>query len=70
MELKDKIDLGAKVVTIIGGLIAACKILIELRLNRKQRAQELRWKQSNSARELIREMLSSKLAHNVTIMFD
>ena len=70
MDFKDKIDIGFKIVGIIGGLIAAFKVIYELKESRKQKAKDLRWKQTNSARELINQMLSPGLAANATIMFD
>jgi hypothetical protein len=65
-----EVEITAKVVAIVGGLIAAFKVIIEMRENRKQRVRELRWKQSNSARELLKEMFSSKFASDASTMFE
>jgi hypothetical protein len=70
MDLKDKVELITHTVAIIGGLIAAYKVIVELHQNRIQRHQDLRWKQANAARELINEMLASPLANDATIMMD
>lgn len=70
METKDQVDIGLKIVGIIGGLLAAFKVLYELQESRRQKAKDLRWNQANSARELINQMLGNELAYNATIMFD
>lgn len=70
MDTKDKVDIVFKLVATIGGLITAFKILYELQEGRKQKAKDLRWKQANTARELITQMLNDDLANKATIMFD
>jgi hypothetical protein len=70
MNLKDKVEIITHGIAIIGGLIAAYKVLIELKQSRIQRHQDLRWKQANAARELLKEMLASKSATDATIMID
>lgn len=70
MELKDKIEITTHIVAIVGALIAAYKIIAEIKQSRIQRHQDLRWKQSNSARELLKDMLASQLVNDATIMMD
>lgn len=70
MNLKDKIEIITQIVVIVGGLIAAYKIITEIKQSRIQRHQDLRWKQSNSAHELLKDMLASPLVNDATIMMD
>ena len=57
-------------VAILGGLLAAYKIISEMKQARIQRHMDLRWKQANAAREMLREMLASQLVNDATIMLD
>ncbi len=70
MTPKDQIELIAQIIAIVGGLIAAYKIITEMQQSRIQRHQDLRWKQSNAAREFLKEVLTSKTANDATIMMD
>ena len=70
MELKETIPIVSQIVLIVGGLITAYKLITEMKLARLQRQMDLRWKQANAAREMLREMLTSPLANDATIMLD
>lgn len=70
MTIESGIELGVKLVAIIGGVIAAFKVIYELKETRKLQSRELRWKQSNSARELLKDLNNSKFAYYATIMID
>lgn len=70
MNLKDKIEIITQIIAIVGGLIAAYKIITEIKQSRIERHRDLRWKQSNSAHELLKEMLASKLVCDATVMID
>ena len=70
MSIQDKFDIVVKSVAVLGGLIAAFRVIYELRQNTRQRQQELRWRQANSAKELINRLEESQLASDAMIMFD
>lgn len=57
-------------VAILGGLLAAYKIITEMKQARIQRHMDLRWKQANAAREILKEMLASPRANDATMMLD
>lgn len=54
---RDTLELVAKLVAIIGGLLSALVLIISLRANTEQRASELRWEQARLAAELQDDML-------------
>jgi len=70
MKLSAKVDLTYKIVAIIAAVLAAGKIVYEVQESRMQHARELRWKQANSAQELINGMVSDKLANDALTMLD
>lgn len=70
MNTKEIIEITAQLVLIGGGLLTAYNLLTEMKQSRIQRHQELRWKQANTAREMLHEMLASKLANDAAIMLD
>lgn len=70
MDLKDKIEITTQIVAIAGGLIAAYKIITEIRQSRIQRHQDLRWRQSNSAHQMLKDMLDSQWVCDATVMMD
>lgn len=70
MTLANQIEITAQIVAIIGGLIAAYKIITEIQQSRIQRLRDLRWKQANSAHEMLKDMLTSQLVTDATIMLD
>lgn len=66
----DAADILAKFVVIVGGLLAAWKATNEIRLSRKQRDQDLRWKQASMARDLVKEIHEDKHAMAAVEMLD
>jgi hypothetical protein len=69
-ELKDWAQLAAWFAAIIGGSIAAQRAIAEMRASRHQREEELRWKQANSAKELITDIHHHPLASSAVRMLD
>lgn len=63
-------QIGAWVVAVFGGLTAAGLGIWQAVQNRQQRAKELRWKQADSAKQLIDEMFHEELSNFATIMLD
>jgi hypothetical protein len=57
-------------VAVVGGLIAAFKAIHELRQSRKQRVEELRWKQANVAKQLLDELFAHDYSENAVLMLD
>lgn len=70
MNTNQLIETITHIVAIIGGLIAAYKLITEMKQARIQRHMDLRWKQANAAREMLKEMLASPLVNDATIMLD
>jgi hypothetical protein len=60
MDLKDGIQAGSWVVASVGGVVAAFKAVIEMRLNRRQQERELRWKQALTWEEMVSKMRSDQ----------
>jgi hypothetical protein len=59
------------VVAVVGGLVAAFKAIHELRQSRKQRDEELRWKQANVAKQLLDELfVQNDYSENAVLMLD
>lgn len=69
-ELKDWAQLTAWFAAIIGGYIAAQKAIAEMHASTRQREEELRWKQANSAKELIADIHHHPLASSAVRMLD
>lgn len=67
---QNDVELLFKVVAIIGGFLAAFKVIYEISEGRKQKVLELRWKKANVAKQMISELMSSEPALNATTMFD
>lgn len=67
---KEKFDITAKTVGIIGGVLSAIALVITLQSSTEQRARELRWKQANLAMELVDTMLSDPQAFDALRMVD
>lgn len=55
---------------LIGGIITAFKAIVEMRLNRKQREEELRWNMAREAKSLWHEMWKNSFARNAMKMLD
>ena len=70
MDIKDYFQIVAWLVASIGGVIAAFKAIVEVRLNRKQRESELRWKQAQLAKELLDEIEENSLIRNAKNLID
>jgi len=63
-------QVGAWIVAIVGGLIAAGLAIWQAAQNRQQRALELRWKQADSAKHLIDEIFHDEFSNCATLMLD
>lgn len=70
MDIKDYFQIVAWLVASIGGVIAAFKAIVEVRLNRRQREIELRWKQAQLAKELLDEIEENILIRNAKNLID
>ncbi len=70
MEPKEIIQIVSEIVLIVGGLLTAYKLITEMKQARIQKHMDLRWKQANAAREMLKEMLVSPLVNDATIMLD
>lgn len=70
MCTKDILDLVFKGLGTIGGLTAAFTAIKQMRLNRKIRARDLRWKQTEAAKKLMDELVSNPKAKDATRMLD
>lgn len=66
----DLITLIGGIVAVVGGLIAAFKTIQELRQSRRQRYEELRWKQANIAKQLLDELFGHEYSENAVLMLD
>jgi hypothetical protein len=66
----DLVTLIGGVVAVIGGLIAAFKTIQELQQSRRQRDEELRWKQANVAKQLLDELFGHEYSENAVLMLD
>jgi len=64
------ITLIGGLVAVVGGLIAAFKAIQELRQSRRQRVEELRWKQANVAKQLLDELFAHDYSENAVLMLD
>ena len=67
---KERFEVTAKVVAILGGIISAIALVVTLQSSTEQRASELRWKQANLAMELVDTMLSDSQAFDALRMID
>jgi len=70
LDFKDAFQIGAWVVAIVGGLVAASKALTELRRSNEQRREDMRWKQAEMAKKCLDEMRSNSLAQAAMKMLD
>ena len=70
IDFEKYFDSILKLVGIFGALIAAFKAITELKEGRIQRERDYRWRQSNSAKQLIDEMNNNKFARDATVMID
>jgi nucleoid DNA-binding protein len=68
--MKERFEVTAKVVAILGGIISAIALVVTLQSSTEQRASELRWKQANLAMELVDTMLSDSQAFDALRMID
>lgn len=66
----DLITLIGGIVAVGGGLVAAFKTIQELRQSRRQRCEELRWKQANIAKQLLDELFDREYSENAVLMLD
>jgi hypothetical protein len=64
------IELGVKIVGVLGVLIGGAKAIYEIQENRKQRKIEFRWKQTKEAKSLIDQMLTEEGSKQATYMID
>lgn len=67
---KDRIEVTAWSVGILGALVAASIGIWQMVETRYQRTEELRWRQANLARELIDKMLADEQAGSALRMLD
>lgn len=67
---KDLIQISAWMVAAVGGVIAALKAIHELRENRRQRAEELRWRKANAAKELLDLFYADDRFRDALMMLD
>jgi hypothetical protein len=68
--IKDAIQVTVWAVAIAGGLIAAFKAVHEMRQTREMRAQELRWKKAQLAREVLNGFWAKAHFHDALLMLD
>jgi hypothetical protein len=66
----NRLELGTKIVAIVGGIISALGLIMALHASTKQSETELMWKKSNLAKELIDSMLSDPQAMDAMRMID
>jgi hypothetical protein len=70
MDIKDAFQIGAWVVAIAGGLVAASKALTEIRRSTEQRREDMRWKQAEMAKKCLDEVFNNSLARSAMKMLD
>jgi hypothetical protein len=70
LDAKDWWQIGAWIVAILGGLIAAFKGITELRRSNDQRCEDLRWKRAEMAKTCIDELNANSLARSALKMMD
>lgn len=68
--LKDWGQLLGYFVAIPAALVGLAKAIYEVRANRKQRADELRWKQAQASKELLDDIHNHELAKQAVHMMD
>lgn len=59
-----------KIVALVAGLLGLFRAIYEIGEGRKLRAQELRWKRANSAKELLDDIHNHELEKNAVNMLD
>jgi hypothetical protein len=67
---KDLFQVLALVVASVGGVIAAFRAIIEMRLNRRQRDEELRFRRTREAKLILDEFAKDRLSHDFMQMLD
>jgi hypothetical protein len=67
---KDFWEVGAWIVAIVGGLIAAYKAIQEMRLSREQRERELAWNQAREVAALLDHLDANPKAKAACLMLD
>jgi hypothetical protein len=60
----------AEIVGLAAGILGLFKVIFEIRESRQQRAEELRWKRANAAKELLDDIHNHDLAKNAVHMLD
>jgi len=65
-----RLEFGTKIVAIVGGIISALGLIMTLHSSTEQNKNELMWKKSNLAKELIDSMLSDPQAMDAMRMID
>ncbi len=68
--IKIIIEMLTLLIASVGGIVAAFKAISEMQENRKQRSEELRWKQSSLAREVLNELWGEPLCLDAMRMVD
>lgn len=68
--IKTIIEMLALLIASVGGIVAAFKAISEMQENRKQRSEELRWKQSSLARDVLNELWDEPLCMDAMHMLD
>lgn len=68
--IKDMVQVLTWIVAAVGGVIAAWRALVEMRRNREQRAEELRWRQAREAKEIIASLEEDRRARCAMTMLD
>src|SRR4026208_242945 len=70
MNTKETWDVILHIATVLIAAGAAWKALIEFKLNRIQRKEDLRWKQAESAKTIIDEWMDDKRAYDFCRMIE
>lgn len=68
--IKIIVEMLTLLIASVGGIVAAFKAISEMQENRKQRSEELRWKQSTLAREVLNQLWDEPLCLNAMRMVD
>jgi len=54
----------------IGGVIAAFRAIVEMRRNREQRKQELRWRQARESKDILDKLNEDPRSRSAMMMLD
>jgi hypothetical protein len=68
--LMNGFQIGAWIIAIVGGLIAASKAITEMRRANTQRLEDMRWKRAEMAKKCLDEMISDVLIQAALKMLD